>query len=284
MRVLVGDVSLYFDVVGMGLAPAGPTMRERPTVVCLHGGPGIDHTPLKPLLAPLADTAQIVFLDQRGNGRSDLSTPDHWNLSTWIDDVASFCEVLGIEQPILFGHSFGGFVALGVAARYPELPAKMIVVSSAAQVRYERSLEMFERLGGREAREVAARYFRDHTPESLDAYMATCMPLHSPAPTDPEVAARMIRTPQVGLHFGDGELKKMNLFPEIAQIRSPTLILGGELDPITPVADLEDLAAAIPGSHLEVLPGAGHGVFRDRPSEALAIIREFIAPTTVRAV
>ena len=76
----------------------------------------------------------------------------------------------------------------------------------------------------------------------------------------------------------------MNLFPEIAQIRSPTLILGGELDPITPVADLEDLAAAIPGSHLEVLPGAGHGVFRDRPSEALAIIREFIAPTTVRAV
>jgi pimeloyl-ACP methyl ester carboxylesterase len=194
VRVRVGDVSLYFDVVGMALAPEGPTMRERPTVVCLHGGPGIDHTPLMPLLAPLADTAQVVFLDQRGNGRSDLSTADHWNLSTWITDVASFCQVLGIEQPILFGHSFGGFVALGVAARYPELPAKLIVASSVAQVRYERSLEMFERLGGREAREVAARYFRDHTPESLDAYVATCVPLYSAAPPDPEVPARMIRT------------------------------------------------------------------------------------------
>ena len=191
---------------------------------CLHGGPGIDHSPLKPLLAPLADIAQVVFLDQRCHGRSDLSTADRWNLSTWITDVASFCDVLGIEQPILFGHSFGGFVALGLAARYPELAAKLIVVSSAARVRYERSLEMFERLGGSEASEVAARYFRDHTPESIDAHIATCVPLHSPAPPDPEVAARMIRTPQVGLHFGDGELKGMNLFPEIGRIRCPTLI------------------------------------------------------------
>ena len=276
MRVRVGDVNLYFDVVGMALAPVGPSMRQRPTVLCLHGGPGIDHSPLKPLLAPLADTAQLVFLDQRGNGRSDLSTPDHWNLSTWIADVAAFCEVLGIEQPILLGHSFGGFVALGVAARHPELPAKLIVASSVAQVRYDRVLEMFKLLGGREAREVAARYFRDHTPESLDAYMATCVPLYSPAPPDPEIGARIIRTPEVGLHFGGGELKTMNLFPEIGRIRCPTLILGGELDPITPVADLEDLAAAMPGSRLETFPEAGHRFLLDRPGEALACIREFI--------
>jgi proline iminopeptidase len=226
----------------------------------------------------LADTAQIVFLDQRGNGRSDLSSADHWNLSTWIDAVVGFCEVLGIEQPILLGHSFGGFVALGLAARYPELPAKLIVASSAAQVRYERSLEMFERLGGREARDVAARYFRDHTPESLDAYMAICGPLHSPTPPDPEIGARIIRTAEVGLHFGGGELKAMNLFSEIGRIRCPTLILGGELDPLTPGADLEDLVAAIPGSRLETFPKAGHRFLLDRPGEALTVIREFVGP------
>ena len=98
------------------------------------------------------------------------------------------------------------------------------------------------------------------------------------AAEDPEVAARMIRTPQVGLHFAGGDLKAMNLFPEIGRIRCPTLMLGGELDPITPVSDLEDLAAAIPGSRLEVFPGAGHKHLADRPSEALAIIREFVAP------
>src|SRR5437764_930857 len=105
----------------MGLVPDGPTMRE-PIVVCLHGGPGSDHTTLKPYLAPLADDAQLVFPDQRGNGRSDESSPDRWNLDTWVEDMHGFCEALGIERPIIFGQSFGGIVAVGVAIRYPELP------------------------------------------------------------------------------------------------------------------------------------------------------------------
>ena len=95
MRVRVGDVSLYFDVVGAGLVPEGPTMRERPVVLCLHGGPGMDHTTLKHYLVPLQDVAQLIFLDQRGNGRSDASTPERWNLETWVADVRGFCEALG---------------------------------------------------------------------------------------------------------------------------------------------------------------------------------------------
>lgn len=135
MRVQVGEVRLYFDVEGMGLVADGPTMRERPIVVCLHGGPGPDHTMLKPYLAPLADSAQVVFVDQRGHGRSDRSSPDKWNLDNWIADVADFCKVLEIEAPILLGQSFGGIVALGVAIRYPELPAKLILSSSTARFR-----------------------------------------------------------------------------------------------------------------------------------------------------
>ena len=161
MRVHVGDVRLYFDVEGMGLVPDGPTMRERPIAVCLHGGPGLNHTMLKPYLAPLADIAQVVFVDQRGHGRSDKSSPDKWNLDTWIADVAEFCKVLEIEAPILLGQSFGGIVALGVAIRYPELPAKLILSSSTARFREDRALAMLERLGGEEARLVAERYFGD---------------------------------------------------------------------------------------------------------------------------
>jgi proline iminopeptidase len=58
MRARVGDVRLYFDVEGMGLVPDGPTMRERPTIVSLHGGPGSDHSMLK--LAPLHKTRRAV--------------------------------------------------------------------------------------------------------------------------------------------------------------------------------------------------------------------------------
>jgi pimeloyl-ACP methyl ester carboxylesterase len=117
VRVQVRDVRLYFDVVGAGLVANGPAMRERPVLICLHGGPGFDHSTLKDVLSPLADVAQLVFVDQRGNGRSDRSTPEYWNLDTWIDDIPAFCEALELERPMLLGQSFGGFVALGVAAR-----------------------------------------------------------------------------------------------------------------------------------------------------------------------
>ena len=71
MWVQVNGVRLFFDVEGAGLVPDGPRMREKPTVVLLHGGPGFDHSIYKPAFSSLADVAQVVFLDHRGNGRSE---------------------------------------------------------------------------------------------------------------------------------------------------------------------------------------------------------------------
>ena len=264
----------------MGLVPDGPTMRERPIVVCLHGGPGFDHTTLKHYLAPLAEDAQLVFPDQRGQGRSDESSPDRWNLDTWVEDVCAFCEALGIERPIILGHSFGGMVALGVAIRYPELPASLIISSSIARFRLDRALPMFERLGGEEARTVAERYFLDPNQEHDEAFMATCLPLFNPTPLDPDLLARAILRPEVDFHFTRGEAFTYDWFGELDQIRCPTLILAGELDPVTTVVDHEEMAAAIPGSRLEVFPDAGHGVFRDKAAEALTVIRDFVLDGT----
>jgi len=262
----------------------GRTTRLRPTPthttlwdVTLHGGPGFDHTSLKHYLAPLADDAQLVFPDQRGHGRSDESCPERWNLDTWIDDVRGFCEVLGIDRPIVLGQSFGGMVALGVAIRYPELPAKLVVSSSAARFRLDRALAMFERLGGMEARTVAEQAFRDPNPEHDDAFMAICLPLMNPTPQDPDLLARTILRPEVDFHFtGGGEAHRYDWFAELDRIRCPTLILAGELDPVCTLADHEEMAAAIAGARLEVFAGAGHGVFRDKPAEALAVIRDFV--------
>ena len=277
MHVRVGDgTRLYFDVAGMGLVPDGPVMRERPVLLCLHGGPGFDHSMLKTSLAPLADVAQLVFLDHRGQGRSDESTPERWNLDTWIEDVVGFCEALGIERPVVLGQSFGGVVALGMAIRHPNLPAKLIVSSSIAKFRLDRALPMFERLGGERARTVAESYFRDPNQELLDEFMSTCLPLYNPTPLDPDAVARVLMRPEVGFHFFRGEGFTYDWFGELDRIRCPTLILAGELDPITTVADHEDMAAAIPGSRLEIFTDAGHGVFRDKPAEALGLIRDFV--------
>jgi pimeloyl-ACP methyl ester carboxylesterase len=251
-------------------------MRERPVVLCLHGGPGFDHSFLKSWLTPLAEEAQLVFLDHRGQGRSDESKPERWTLDTWIDDVRDFCDALGIERPILLGQSFGGIVALGVAIRNPDLPAMLIVSSSTARLRLDRALPMFEALGGLQARAVAEAFFTDPNEEHFEAFMRTCLPLYNRTPIDPDVLARVRLRPEVAFHFFRGEAFRYDWSGELSGIRCPALILAGESDPITTVRDHEEMAASIPGSRLEVFAGAGHGVFRDKPTEALAVIKEFI--------
>jgi len=93
---------------------------------------------------------------------------------------------------------------------------------------------------------------------------------------DPDVLARVRLNLDVGNHFFRNEFLEIDLLPELGAIACPTLVLAGELDPITPVADAEDIAAAIPHAELRVFDGAGHGVFRDKPDEALEVIREFV--------
>jgi pimeloyl-ACP methyl ester carboxylesterase len=91
MLVSVGDVRLFVDVDGAKLVPDGMTMRERPTVVLLHGGPGFDHTPFKAAYASLAEIAQVVYYDHRGNGRSEHGPRERWNLDQWADDLRTMC-------------------------------------------------------------------------------------------------------------------------------------------------------------------------------------------------
>jgi proline iminopeptidase len=277
VRVALPDgTRIFFEVVGRKLVPDGPTMRERPTLLVLHGGPGFDHTGLAGIFEPLADTAQLIFIDHRGQGRSDGDDPAEWNLDRWVPDIPAFCDALELEQPMILGQSFGGVVALAVAARYPDLPSKLVVSSSLARFRPDRAFPMFERLGGPEVRAVAERHFRELTDETSDEFMRVCLPVYNPTPADPNVNARARLKLEVGNHFFRNEGLTVDLFPELGNIRCPTLVIGGELDPITPVADSQDIAAAIPQAEVRIFEGAGHGVFRDQPDEAVAFIREFI--------
>ena len=132
MRIVVNDIELYFDVEGAGLVPDGMTMRDRPTIVALHGGPGFDHAYFKPFLEPLTDTAQIIYLDLRCQGRSGHPPVETCTLEQMADDVAAFCRALGLVRPTILGHSAGGFVALTLAVRHPEIAGRFIFASTSA--------------------------------------------------------------------------------------------------------------------------------------------------------
>ena len=95
----LGGIRLWFDASGPSLLPQGETVAQRPTLVAVHGGPGLDHINMKQTLAPLTDNAQIIFYDQRGHGRSDHSRAEFWNLPTWADDLRRLCDALGLTRP-----------------------------------------------------------------------------------------------------------------------------------------------------------------------------------------
>ncbi len=278
MRIRVRDTELFFDVEGAGWVAEGPTLRQKPTLVLLHGGPGFDHSSFKPSFSPLSDVAQIVYVDHRGNGRSDRTTRDRWTLDDWGDDLHALCEALGIERPIVLGQSFGGMVAMSYATRHPGHPGALILSSTTAKTRLDRCYDVFERLGGAVARQAAEAYWTNPGSETLPDYAKHCMPLYNTTAADPDANRRVAWNLDVMFHFCGGEDHTMDLLPSLERVRCPTLVLAGVDDPITTQADLEDIHRALPDgvSTLEVFERCGHGVFRDDPERGFASIRRFI--------
>lgn len=285
MRVLVNGIRLFFDVEGAAFVPESGAMRERPTLVLLHGGPGMDHTSYKPRFSQLADLCQVVYLDHRGNGRSDPATSDTWTLAQWGDDVYAFCEALGISRPIVYGASFGGAVAMSYATRHPGHPGKLILVSTEAAggAHFAERIAMFERLGGPEVGALARRRFLDGQvdPAMLQDWIRLAFPVYTRIPRDPGAVARAVLRPEVNLWFTrpGGEGRAYDLIPALRRVQCPTLVMGGEEDPMTPIVCQEEIAAALPPDlvRFERFPNCGHGVVHDAPERAMAVIREFIA-------
>jgi pimeloyl-ACP methyl ester carboxylesterase len=285
MHVTVNGLRLFFDVEGSKLVPEGPVMREKPTLLMLHGGPGADHTLYRPAWSGLADVAQIVYLDHRGNGRSDAGPPSSWTLAQWADDVREFCRALGIHKPIVQGTSFGGQVALAFATRYPQDLSKLIVISTAARggAHTERRVALFEQLGGPQAGALARRRLieGDTSPEVLADWLRVCLPLYVQSRFDPQASARGLWKPEVTRWFSraEGEGSHFDLRGDLHRIACPTLLLGGALDPMLPIENQRDIAALIAPQHLNYVEfeHAGHGVVADAPDLAWPLIREFIA-------
>lgn len=276
MRVKVGDTTLFFDVEGAKFVPDGPGMRERPTVLLLHGGPGFDHSNFMPAFGQLADVAQLVYVDHRGNGRSDRSDPSTWRLETWADDVRGLCDVLEIEKPIVLGWSFGGFVAQAYGARHPDHPAKLIFQSTAPRMDLDNVVAAFRTVGGEEAALAAKDFWTNPTDEAQMAYMQHCLPAYSPSPLDMAQMTRCELNLELLKGF-EGEME-MDLRPGLANVTCPTLVLAGTLDPITPIPAAEEIVAALTSTtpRYEVFERSGHFIADTEPERFFTVLREFI--------
>src|SRR5437764_14354020 len=99
-------------------------------VIVLHGGPGMDHTMFRPYLDPLGDEFRLLYVDERGQGRSDRVDPTTLTLDVFARDVDRLAQALRLGSFALLGHSFGAIIAtyhateIGTAAAYLISPGR----------------------------------------------------------------------------------------------------------------------------------------------------------------
>lgn len=282
MLVRVNGVRLFVDVVSPGLVPNGGRMREKPTLLMLHGGPGFDHTAFKEAFSTLGDVAQVVFYDHRGNGRSEGDDPATWTLAQWGDDVKGLCDALGIVSPVVCGVSFGGFVAQAYATRHPDHPGKLILLSTAGSIDFPTIIAAFRRIGGPEVGAVAESYWTDPTAEGRARYIERCVPFYRHRRDRPPADfSRVVMRTEVALHFNGprNEHGRFDVLPDLARLRCPVLMMAGEENPIAPMALAEATARSIPAHLLrfERLAGCGHDLHGDDPDRVFGAIRAFIS-------
>jgi proline iminopeptidase len=283
MQIEVRGTTLWFDVEGASLVPDGRDMRTRPTLVLLHGGPGsYDHSYFKPWFGALTDVAQVIYLDLRDHGRSSRGEPADWSCEACADDVAAFCASMGVERPVVLGHSMGGFVALLLAARHPDVAAGLILQSTMARFDLDRLTEGFRREGGDEvARLARLDYSGDR--EVTDAEWAQVYAAFGPHVPDAPTLARRLRNPAVG-ETGMARMRRLDIRDQLRRITCPTLVSVGDRDPVTPLEAAREIVDGLaPGvGRLVVLPGAGHFPWLDDDVACFDAIRAFLLEVSPR--
>lgn len=232
-----------------------------PIVLLLHGW-GDTLATFDALIGEL-DEGRFIRLDLPGFGGSALpSSP--WDVARYAMFVRHFLDKLGVAEPdILVGHSFGGRVAIKGVASGLIKPQKLVLIASAGA-----AARGSARRGAFAALAKVGKFLTAIPPISLlkerlreRLYAAVGSADYLQAGPLRETFLRVVRE---------------NLEADAAKIQIPTLLVWGENDTETPLAEARALARAIVGSRLAVIPGAGHFVHLERPRETAREIRVFL--------
>lgn len=284
MQANIRDTVIYFDVDGVGLAPEGPRMREKPVMFLSHGGPGGDHSEAKISCASLADRVQLVYYDHRGQGRSARGDRRKYTLDENVEDLEALRHYLGIGQIVSMGTSYGGMVAMAHAARYPDSVSHLILVVTASHFGYlERASEIVAERGT--AEQVAL--FEDllggriDTVEKSRHYAEVMGPLYGLTFNleQARIAGQRIISstePALQAYAPGGFLRTFDLRPELKRITARTLILAGRHDWICAPEFSEEIHAHIPGSDLRIFENSSHFIRADAREEFLDVVRGFL--------
>lgn len=284
MKASINGTEIFFDVEGLQYVPDGPVMKERPVCFLIHGGPGIDHATYIPDVSRYSNFMQIVYVDNRGSGRSgrpDLAT---CTLEQNIEDLEALRQYLGLEKIVVMGQSYGGFVSQGYALKYPETVAALILIMTApcGEAIEDAKVELKKR-GTPEQIAFGKRLFdgRFENDEQFTQLFNVLFNLYSCTRKELSQEAmdankRQIVSREIINNGFQTYVKTFDYRNALKSLNVPTLIIGGVEDWITPVKYSYLMANLINNSELKVFENCGHSVFVDAPDFLYAEIRQFI--------
>lgn len=264
--VLVGDIEIACALVGNG-----------DPVVVIHGAIGLGSTYMR-ALDSWGDELGLVYYDQRGSGQTELGDAERVSFAGGVEDLDGLRRSLGLEHVKLLGHSAGAYLAALYAAAHPENTSSIVLLHPGPPL----SPELMQRFGKemaarripadddsrRELEESAA--FRALDPAALERHqLNTFLPFFRDRATIERVSLGFTAITAANVQQGPkrmvGSLSSLDPMRRFAGIRSPTLVVHAEHDPI-PVEWSRLMASTIPAADFEVIPGASHFSMIEDPS------------------
>lgn len=269
-HIHVNGANLWYEEHG-----AGPE-----TVVFAHGllwsGRMFDAQ-----VAALADRYRCITFDFRGQGRSEV-TEDGYDMDTLSDDAAALIDALGCAPCHFVGLSMGGFIGMRLAARRPELIRSLVLMETSADPEPAENVPRYRMLGGI-VRVLGRLGMRLVMPRVMRIMFGRTF-LADPAREADRLLWRergMDNHPRGIVRALQGVIDRKPIHAELGKISVPTLVMVGDEDVATVPVKAERIHAAIPGSRLVTIPGAGHTSSVEQPAFVNAALGEFLGSVPV---
>jgi proline iminopeptidase len=293
------DIALYRDSFGAGETHA----------IYVHGGPGLPPAGRPRGLVQLGQSMQVHLVHQRGCGASTrpfVEAPEgsfysqlvaveaRLGLAEQLADLERVRRLLGQEQIVLVGHSFGALVAALYAAEFPEHVRALVLISPAPlHVMPIDGPDLFAQI--RERLPAAER-------APFDSYMASYFDFRAAMQLDEPALSRhyslfidyyaratgLPAHPEPGAAGGFAILatyaslgRRHDWTAALSRIRAPTVVLHGAADTV-PEVQIRAFAAAIPGAEVEVVPGVGHFLVEDEPEVLVRAVERALSSPAPR--
>lgn len=248
--IIINDIKLHYDESGPENAPA---------IIIMHGW-GCDHTTVRSIAAILEKGMHVYNVDLPGHGKSQ-EPPFAWGVENFTSLIENFISTLGIENPALLGHSFGGRITILLSSRNP---IKKIVLLDAAGIKPRRHLKYYWKVYSFKLmkRIILAIYGKEKGSARIEEWRKKkgSDDYRNSTPVMRAVMSKCVNE----------DLK--HVMPDI---KASSLLIWGENDTATPLSDAKTMEKLIPDAGLVSFPGCGHYSFLDNPMGFKAVIQEF---------